>query len=449
MDVQNSLDGVKGLAALTAIPVVAIALWNDYFARNLAELRKETPDFDKNTEALKVKLVSLFGLFFQLVIYLSAEEARAGYPLASNLLFFTAILAQWRLQLSAEAKISPPRTISSQELRPPRPGEPATTGNATLVAREEFRAALRAFGWSLFSGALYVGILIFSLRASFFLSQALKATPGWSLGILAVGAALGVLGGLGLGFGLGPLQLRKIFAARPLADEQARTEFETCFTQAGLAPPRIWVIELQQSQAGNALITGFPRGRGLFQPGLFLTQATLNGLERRELRAILLHEISHLKLQHLRKRFILSAGMILASSVGAGFLVVVTHLSFPDGSWNFLVGAGTVLLSLSYTFQLLARQSRYQEIEADINAVKLGAGIEYLHSALRKLDKINGSLRRAPEGQPAPLQNGSHPATDERVAILRKYFELHPEQLPEGARASPQEDAEDSQKRAA
>ncbi|MCM2324423.1 MAG: M48 family metalloprotease [Oligoflexia bacterium] len=424
---------IKGLAVLTAIPVVVFALWADYFGRRVARLRAEDPDFDVATELVKVKIVSLFALFFLLVIYLASNEARQDYPVLSNSLFFLAILLQWRLQASAEAKALPAPQLRPEDLRPPRPEEarPEAAQAPRKSVAETLPLALRAFAWSLFSGILYITILIFSLRASFYLSRVVNATPGWSLAFLALGCAVGVLGGLGLGFALGPMQLRRMFPVRRLEDEALRKDFESCFVDAGLPPPELWVIQLEQQQAGNALIAGFTHGRGPFRPGLFLTQATLSQLRREELRAIILHEISHLRLHHLKKRFVLSSGLILGSSVGAGFLVLVAHLLFPGGKLNFLVGAATVLLSLTYTFQLLARQSRYQEAEADIYAVRMGASIDDLVSALRKLDRMNGVGPRTTGGV-APGPNG-HPSTEERTSIVRRYFEIHPEQLPRRA----------------
>ena len=43
---------VKGLAILTAIPVVMLAIWADYFSQALAQLAKENPHYDRAAELL-------------------------------------------------------------------------------------------------------------------------------------------------------------------------------------------------------------------------------------------------------------------------------------------------------------------------------------------------------------------------------------------------------------
>ena len=156
---------------------------------------------------------------------------------------------------------------------------------------------------------------------------------------------------------------------------------------------------------------------GWFRPALFFTQSLWSELTPGEFEAIILHEVSHLALHHVRKRlwggffvFVLTVLIFIP-------LMMVTFLFFRNASAvPILLGALGYLGTQIYWMRRLVRR---QEIEADENAIRLGADSEVMVSALTKLTLLNDQLvnRKSPSSF---LNVGSaHPTTEERISILR------------------------------
>lgn len=387
-----------GVFVLTAIPIVLFAIWSQYFQGYLEEQAANEPDFEKANETFRVRFASLFALIAQFMIFLGSTPVRRSYPVAGNLIFVGALLLQMWMQSSLERKLSPTAAKPSDYIG----------------------VAARAFFWSLMSGALYIVTLGVSLKVFTMIAQAIQAPPGVGMAFTAMGAIVGVLAGLGLGFALGPVQLRKMFPVEPLKNERLIEEFTRSFGEAGLRAPSYWVIRSERFPMGNALISGFQNGRGIFRPGLFISQSILDSMTPEELRAIVLHEISHLKLRHLKQRFLLSAGLILATSFFAGIVSFGVYVLIPNGPLNPFFGLAALVGAFWGTFRMLGQQNRLQEVEADLEALKLGARWEDLASALRKLDTMN----RQPSDQENPeakLTGSGHPATEERIQIMEAW----------------------------
>lgn len=396
LDLQTA---VKGLAVLTAIPVVGFALWTEYFESFIRDRLAENPKFDTASEMIKVRLASLTVMIAQFTLYLGSGEIRREYPGLGNLLFVGALLIQLIVQSRTERNLRPA-------------GDPAAS---------EISLALRAFTWSTLGGALYIGILLAALRGSFYLAQIIHANAVWTVTLLTLGAISGILGGLGLGFAMGPIQMRKMFPTSPVQEPTLVKDLESCFHSAGLQAPAFYILELNQFQVGNAMMTGFQSGKAWFRPALYISRTLLAGLSPEEFRAVILHEVSHLKARHMRRRFLLSAGMILCASLGTGFLILLAQLLIPQFSGSSIFGLIAVLASFWATFKMLEKQNRLQEIEADLSAVQLGASIEDLAGALRKIDLMNGVSSQHPS-MAAQLSGSGHPATEERIKYLQNYI---------------------------
>src|SRR4051812_4746232 len=108
---------VKGLAVLTAIPVVILALWADYFGRGIEKLAKEDPLFERAAEMSKARLAGLCATFFQLGIFMGTGAVRNQAPLAAYSMFFLAILAQSFIQASIERKLRKPEQLYNALVR--------------------------------------------------------------------------------------------------------------------------------------------------------------------------------------------------------------------------------------------------------------------------------------------------------------------------------------------
>jgi Zn-dependent protease with chaperone function len=179
-------------------------------------------------------------------------------------------------------------------------------------------------------------------------------------------------------------------------------------------------------ESNNVLIAGFQKGFGPFRPALFISKPLLNTLKKEELQAIILHEISHIKLNHLRNRFIFSSGLLIFASLLSGLTVLLFHLLTGGSAVAPLAGLSTLVTMMIISFRKIAEQNRFHELEADIHAIQIGSTIDDFEGALRKMDQLNqlNTNRRAvasEEHQPAMSADG-HPSTDERIRILREYF---------------------------
>jgi Zn-dependent protease with chaperone function len=257
------------------------------------------------------------------------------------------------------------------------------------------------------------GVLLFSLPGK------LLTLPEWANTLcILTGGALGVGFGLLANFALGAYHLKKILPVTAITDESLRTLLTECFTHQGLAAPELWRVETERAREATALIAGFNGGRWVFRPGLFLSRSAIEALTPTELSAVVLHEVAHLKLRHLRKRLLSSAGLIVGLTIAATFVVFLSLLALPDGPGRTLVSYAAAAGAMIISFRGLAAQSRRHELEADRYAVRrLNADPAAMIEALRKFDRIN-QVQPAGDG-PGP-KLGTHPSTADRVSALER-----------------------------
>lgn len=401
LDLQNA---VKGVAVLAAIPVVLFALWAEYFGRYLEEVTKKNPKYERGPELSKVRMAGLFAVLFQFTLFLGSSEVRAEYPILANFIFAAAILLQGWIQSTAERKVRVPDTP---------------------VPDERLGIAMRAFTWSIVAGLAYASVFMTVMSAFILIAKFSQLSSPWQLSLIAFGAVLGLLAGLGLNLAAGPIQVRKMFPTTPLTDPDVEARLTASFALAGIPAPSYWVIELKSGEAATVLMAGFQSGRGWFRPALFLSRGAMNALTPEELQTVALHEISHLKLQHLKKRFIFSSSLILAFVSLAGFIMISSHLLSAQVETLKFVGLGVVLAGFLVSLRLLQQQNRFHEVESDIFSIeKLGGKLEILASALRKLDRLNASGQEnvASQNVAAALSGLGHPLTEKRIRLLENYF---------------------------
>jgi heat shock protein HtpX len=188
--------------------------------------------------------------------------------------------------------------------------------------------------------------------------------------------------------------------------------------------PRIYVSEMAQPNA-------FATGRNPEHAAVSVTRGILQILDRRELRGVLAHELSHV----MNRDILVSS---IASAIGMAFTYLAYMVLFfggeddesPLGIFGFLLvwilaplAAGLIQMAVS----------RSREYQADESGAVLSQDPEALASALTKLDAAS---RQVPaQLNPAqahlfivnPLRGGgvtglfsTHPATADRVRRLRE-----------------------------
>ena len=194
--------------------------------------------------------------------------------------------------------------------------------------------------------------------------------------------------------------------------------------EAGAPLPRIYVSEMAQPNA-------FATGRNPDHAAVSVTRGILQILDRRELRGVLAHELSHV----LNRDILVSS---IASAIGTAFTYLAYMVLFfggddddsPLGIFGFLLvwilaplAAGLIQMAVS----------RSREYQADESGAVLSQDPEALAGALMKLDAAS---RQVPaQLNPAqahlfivnPLRGGgvsslfsTHPRTADRVRLLRE-----------------------------
>ncbi len=243
-----------------------------------------------------------------------------------------------------------------------------------------------------------------------------------------------------LGPTVSPQWVMRLYGARRLSPDEAPELHEMVRTLAARADighlPELYYLP---SSMLNAFAVGNSR-----HSAIAVTDGLLRHLSPRELRGVLAHEISHVRNNDL---FVMgladtfSRATSTLSLMGQFLLLVNLPLILVSGatiSWLAIF-----LLVFAPTFSTLAQLalSRTREFDADLGAAWLTEDPEGLASALRKIEKIQGSwLERIfmpGRGIPEPSILRTHPDTEERIArllSLKTRFGERPPALPADAR---------------
>ena len=260
-----------------------------------------------------------------------------------------------------------------------------------------------------------------------------------AVAVMAAALALGMRGYDGA------QQLRRA-GATPLSAWQAPELFEEVrwlAARAGLvAPPRLFAIESPQA---NAVTVGTADA-----PAIGVTLGLLRGLNRRQLRGVLAHEVAHIRNNDIWLAAVASAARRLTGLLTT-FGMVAVLVALPAMLFGVVTFAPSLLLLLlaaptaSVLLQLALSRSR--ELAADRTAASLTHDPAGLASALALLDRANRTWLSWLFGWRQPLRSNhlllSHPPTRERIRRLHEMTRLpaarsqEPAPRAAGARAEP------------
>jgi len=416
------------LAALNAIPVATFAIWLDSFERRVTEERVSR-EYELEPD---IQLLNAAGITTALaitIVFFATRPYRADYPVLSVVFFLGAILGQTWLQARVASRISP-------------------VGVRHLEAQSAMTKEIHSSLWLAGMITAYLsltGVLALSLATLF---HVLGAERVWVALAGGLGALGGVLAGLTFVYAMAPLTLRKLFPVREMPSSGLKLTIESAFNRAQLPLPDIYIIRGEDLTTHNLMVAGFPRGKGIFKPALFVFEAMVNNtseshpaFSEAELEAMIFHEVSHASLGHLKKRLRLTCLVLpIAVLLGGAAWAFVQH-SLQAGVAEFIQLFITIGVILA-PFQSVNRLIKKQEIEADLHAViQLGAKAEAMISALEKLDQLNG--------RKSDIAHGAHPSTIERIRELRGLVETPVIPLAPTKKSASTDDDQDQENRAA
>lgn len=387
------------LAFLTAIPVVILALWAEYTKKAWDDEKEltDTPEM-RNEQIRQVRWGGFAGFLTQIFVFFSNHEARAEHPGWCAFLLIMALFAQNTIQYGLEKRL---RELKESPV-------------------EHARIGLKSFFWTMASLAGYLGVIGLFVGAATAVGLTFKFPPAAFALILFGGGILGITCALALTFALGPIYLKQLFSTKPIVDPEIQGILKECFSRGKVPEPEFLTIELEHFGAHNALVAGYKSGRGVFRPAVFITPSLIKNLTPEEFRAVIFHEVSHLSLNHMRRRFLSTTGALFGSVLAASILLVTAHLLFPAPLTDlvrFICLFIPVLVPLSH----LKKQMDRQEDEADLHAIAtMGASFDDFSTALRKLDLMNDQLLYTDQIVPIrKTPSVGHPETEARLKRLR------------------------------
>jgi heat shock protein HtpX len=249
-----------------------------------------------------------------------------------------------------------------------------------------------------------------------------------------LGGGQGMLLALALGFGVNlwaywfsDTMVLKLYRAQEVDATTAPQLYNTVrelAARAGLPMPKVYLIDEAQPNA-------FATGRNPEHAAVAATTGILQLLTARELRAVLAHELSH-----VRHRDILTS-TITASIAGAISTLANFGMFFggrSDDNRNPLVALIVLILAPIAAVLIQLAISRGREYEADRGGAELSGDPRALADALAKMDRYaKGLPLETAEAHPAtahlmiinPLSGGglaglfrTHPPTEERIHRL-------------------------------
>ncbi|HME08421.1 MAG TPA: M48 family metalloprotease, partial [Bryobacteraceae bacterium] len=191
---------------------------------------------------------------------------------------------------------------------------------------------------------------------------------------------------------------------RLLSGGELRDRVSALAAKAGVRVPNLYLLRSLVPREVNAY--------AMSGGNVMLTESMLRALPRREVDAVMAHEIGHLRGRHIAAKTVVLWAAILLSGPLMGFMVTRLHL--PEWIWH------VPIFAIGITF-LMARISQRNEFSADAQAAQLTGDPEAKIAALARLTKLTQSPVDWGGMQGSIL---SHPSMRARVLALGRRFNV-------------------------
>ena len=193
---------------------------------------------------------------------------------------------------------------------------------------------------------------------------------------------------------LGPFLVSKMMKVKYVSEKQEpelHSQIAELSQKAGIPKPKIGVSSLSIPNA-------FAFGRTIKDGRICVTQGIQRILEKQELKAVLGHEIAHLKHRDMLIITLLSVVPLILYWIAWHFMWGARLRNRGSGGYSFLIGLSAFLVYF-ITNMLVLYGSRIREYYADQRSVKLGNQSQYLASALYKLVYCSAQAKKSSQGQ--------------------------------------------------
>jgi heat shock protein HtpX len=255
---------------------------------------------------------------------------------------------------------------------------------------------------------------------------------GWLIGGQSgVLIALAIAGVMNVGsYWFSDKLVLRMYGAQPVEGTDLNAMVEELAARGGMPVPKVYLIESDQPNA-------FATGRNPQNAAVAATRGLMQRLNRDEVRAVLAHELGHVK---NRDSLIMTITAVLAGAIG----MLAQSLMFfgmfggsRDSRDSPLGGIGALLVMILAPIAAMLVQmaiSRSREYEADRAGAELSGQPRALASALHKISNVaaqipNPRAERNPasahlfivnplHGSGADNLFSTHPSTENRIAKL-------------------------------
>jgi len=189
---------------------------------------------------------------------------------------------------------------------------------------------------------------------------------------------------------------------------------------SGLPLPKIYIMESEQ-------INAFASGKNPKKAVICLTTGAIKKLERRELEAVISHELSHIANYDILYMTLVSVLVGMVSVISQIFLRGSFMKNSKNKKGDILMIVGILLAILAPISVHLVQMaiSRKREYAADATAVKFTRYPKALANALKKIKnesivekKVNAAISPLFFANPLNKITSTHPPIEERIKIL-------------------------------
>jgi Zn-dependent protease with chaperone function len=221
---------------------------------------------------------------------------------------------------------------------------------------------------------------------------------------------------------LGARKLAQVYGMEPhaLTSGELRDRAFAMAKKAGAKLNQLYVLPTERLRMANAFAH--------IGHNIFLTDYLLKNLSKREVDAVIGHEVAHLQKKHLRGRLGFIFGAIVVLSFASAWTNFRLPRTFPSGPILYAI----VLLALFFV-------SRRNEFAADAGAVRLTEDPQPMMTALAKISRLNTMPMHWGRLEEKML---THPSTLRRITRLARMGGIAEEQIPDLLRDSARPPAE-------